>query len=279
MTHMGRILKAAAHILCGVSLIAICPVKSIAIDTKSSDFYPSPGPVIKPTEPPAADINRGKTNGDTAGILASAATLPPNPGKKTVPGKHEQSRKISPFKVPSQSAEVSAQLENTRPIEKSSSEESIQTQQIIPLEVPSRPASAQAPMGLSPLGYNSPYFHMERPRLGLGLAYIFDEDRREGQDTDTKDQTHEFKERLAIETRGWAYHPALLKYTLRFEPEWSQSIEKREPGENFRDNVFLPGYFADATILDAKPYTFYLFRQPNQFRRQKCLCRIVGCNH
>ncbi len=383
---MGRILKAAAHILCGVSLIAISPVKSIAVDAKSSefsnfsqnrslakgsvtpaaaatklhdirtgihsdftrivfdsdgarplsiepaasneiairyaqlealcdptcfsrsypgavakvshqreaaagkisitlrqsdtrvktsilsanppqnghyrfimDFYPTPGPVIKPAEPPAANINQVKTNGNTAGILASAATVPPSPVKKTGPGKAEQSRKIRPLEATSKTTGLTAQLENTRPIEKSSNEESRPTQEIVPLEVPSRPRSAQAPMGLTPSGYTSRYFHAERPRLGLGLSYEFDEDRREGPDTDTKDRSQEFKERLAIETRGWAYHPALLKYTLRFEPEWSQSIEDPDAGSSDRDNVFLPGYFADATILDLKPYTFYLF--------------------
>ena len=144
-------------------------------------------------------------------------------------------------------------------LEKSLGEEARRIQEIVPLDIPSRPTRAQNQLGLTPYGYTSRYFFMERPRLGLGLAYIFDEDRREGPDIDTKDQSHEFRERLAIETRGWAYHPALLKYTLRFEPEWSQSIEKRQPGPDFSDNVFLPGYFADATILDAKPYTFYLF--------------------
>jgi hypothetical protein len=178
MTHMGRILKAAAHILCGLSLIAISPAKSNAIDAKSEEI---------------------------------------------------------------------------------SNQDSRQIQEIVPLEVPSRPSRVRAPMGLTPRGYTSRYFHAERPRLGLGLSYEFEEERREGPGTDTKDQSQEFKERLAIETRGWAYHPALLKYTLRFEPEWSQSIEDRDPGPSDSDNVYLPGYFADATILDPKPYTFYLF--------------------
>ena len=45
-----------------------------------------------------------------------------------------------------------------------------QPQQIVPLEVPPAPAGSSARPGLSAQGYTSRYFHLERPRVGLGLS-------------------------------------------------------------------------------------------------------------
>jgi hypothetical protein len=101
--------------------------------------------------------------------------------------------------------------------------------------------------------------HMEKPRLGLELSYESEEDRRSGPNFDTRNITQEFTERMILETRGWAYHPALLKYTLRFEPAWRQIREDRDPGEDGSRNVFLPGYVADFNFLEQKPYSLHLF--------------------
>ncbi len=115
-------------------------------------------------------------------------------------------------------------------------------------------------MGASaPITEARQYLDMDRPRLGIELSYEFEDERRTGPNIDSKDTTGEFRESLEIETKGWLYHPALCKYTFRFEPEWSQTDETHDPGEDSSGNAYLSGYFADATFLRSKPYTLHLF--------------------
>lgn len=103
------------------------------------------------------------------------------------------------------------------------------------------------------------YAQVERPKLGIGLSYELRDEKRENPFNNTKDTRNEFRERLAIETQGWVYHPALCQYTFSFEPEWRQIKQKHEPGKSGRSNVYFPGYFLDATFLERKPYTLHLF--------------------
>lgn len=140
---------------------------------------------------------------------------------------------------------------------------------------PAPPAAVSQPPGIVPLkppapreridrprlmaGFAGKYFQMEKPRLGVKFSYETEEEERTGRNIDTRDTTREFREGLTIETKGSVYHPALLKYTLRLEPEWRQVHQERDPGIDSKDNVFLPAYFADVTFLERKPYTLHLF--------------------
>ena len=105
------------------------------------------------------------------------------------------------------------------------------------------------------------YFFMERPKLGLRFSYEFETEKRTGQDIDTDDTFHEFREGFDIETKGWVYHPALLTFRLGFRPELNQIIEERDSGESDSSNGFLAAYSLDATFLQSKPYTLHLFGQ------------------
>ena len=102
-------------------------------------------------------------------------------------------------------------------------------------------------------------FFIERPSLGLGLSYKFEEDEREGPDIKTEKTTETYTEKLEIGTEGWFYHPALLIYTLRLFPEWEQTIQQSDGLEKRTSRTFLQGYFTEFTFLQFKPYTLNLF--------------------
>ena len=98
----------------------------------------------------------------------------------------------------------------------------------------------------------------------MELAYELEEEERKSALNDSKNLSHEFKERLTLQTRGWIYHPALCKLTLRFEPEWTQATETQDDQTEEKYDDYSPAYFVDATFLESKPYNLYLFGQRNQ---------------
>ncbi len=107
-------------------------------------------------------------------------------------------------------------------------------------------------------------FFLERPKLGIDLSYEFRDEKREGPNQTNQDLSHDFRESLEIQTNGWVYHPALMKYTLSFLPEWNQRIDERKAGGNYLNmsddrNAFLYGYFMDTTLLESKPFNLYLY--------------------
>lgn len=102
------------------------------------------------------------------------------------------------------------------------------------------------------------YFHMERPRLAAEFSFEFEEDNRSGPDTDRKDTSVTYSEKLDIETSGWMYHPALAIYSLVLTPEWEQISERSDDSDIERTNTFLQGYDAEFTFLQYKPYTLTL---------------------
>ncbi len=223
------------------------------------DFYPPPsfGDREAVSSSPKVDLKKipeGRTK-----ISKQAPAAAPRPETKEPAQAAAQSREIVSPQIPSQPAELVAQLEKTGSNEAKSSEVSAPRQGIVPLEVPTRPRRAPERLGLTPRGYTSRYFHMARPRLGLGLSYEYEEEQRQDPGTDTTDTSHEFRERLEIETSGWAYHPALMKYTLAAAPEWAQTKQDRELGDSGTDKVFVPTYAVDAVFLEPKPYTLHGF--------------------
>ncbi len=140
-----------------------------------------------------------------------------------------------------------------------------QAPEIVPLEIPPPAVSSTRP-GLSARGYTSRYFHLDRPKVGLGLSYIYEEERTKAGGSETTDTSHEFRERLPIELDGWAYHPALCKFTLGVVPEWAQTKRNVDPGPSASDNVFVPSYAADATFLEPKPYTVHTFASRRELK-------------
>ncbi|MEK7307540.1 MAG: hypothetical protein AAB089_00530, partial [Nitrospirota bacterium] len=100
---------------------------------------------------------------------------------------------------------------------------------------------------------------IERPKLGLGFSYEFEEDERTGPDIKRDDTTQTLSERLDIETEGWVYHPALMIYTLRLSPQWEQLSHQYDETDKKTSKTFLQGYFTEFTFLQYKPYTFRIF--------------------
>lgn len=107
--------------------------------------------------------------------------------------------------------------------------------------------------------YARRYFLIERPKLGLTFSYEFENDERTGPDTERKDTSMTFSEKLDIETRGWVYHPALVTYKLRLLPEWEQISHKTDGGDKTTSRTFLQGYFTEFTFLQYKPYSLNIF--------------------
>lgn len=116
----------------------------------------------------------------------------------------------------------------------------------------------------SRIAFAAPVLHFERPQLGLELAYEVEEEEHKSALSDSRNLSHEFKERMTLQTRGWIYHPALCKLTLRFEPEWTQATETQDEQTEQKYDDYSPAYFMDATFLESKPYNLYLFGQRNQ---------------
>ncbi len=102
-------------------------------------------------------------------------------------------------------------------------------------------------------------FYMERPKLAFDLSYMYEKDERSGPFIDREDTSHTFNETLHIATSGFVYHPALLTYKLELSPEWEQIKETNKDQNERKSDSFLEGYFAEATILQYKPYTLVLF--------------------
>ena len=229
MTHTGIILKLLVLAFCGLFCIGFGPIKR-----------------------------------SSAGSGMSFEAVP-SPAAMAVTQETERPQIITPDESAPRPDRFLAQLEQTAPPQEAAGLLE-QPQQIVPLEVPPPPARLSTRSGLTAQGYTSRYFHLERPRVGLGLSYEFEEVRRHASGDETKDTSNEFRERLPIETSGWAYHPALCKFTLGFVPEWSQTKRDLAPGPSESDNVFVPSYALDAVFLEPKPYTLHAFADRRELK-------------
>lgn len=228
MTQSGLIYKVLGLAFCGLFLMGHEPAKEANAES------------VIATQ--AAPISETKTVGKNTEI--SPATNP----LESAPGPDRLSAQLAQPGSPQKETEISAQ-----------------PQSIVPLEIPPPAVSATQP-GLSTRGYTSRYFHIERPRVGLGLTYEFEEEQTRTEDSKTTDTSHGFKERLPIEASGWAYHPALCKFTLGVVPEWNQTKRNVDPGPSGSDNVFVPSYSADAIFLEPKPYTLHAFASRRELK-------------
>ncbi len=232
------------------------------------DFYPPTKLKVNEASPPPPGVTLAKTGEEIAKISQPAPAAPSRPETKGFIRQAGQSSPIVPAEIPPEPAILSAQLATTGTSEEKPGEAAEKRQEIIPLEkIPPRSALGGPPrLGLTPRGYTSRYFQMTRPRLGLGLSYEFEEERREGPSSESTVTTHEFRQKVALETDGWVYHPALWKYTLRFEPEWIQVRRDSDPGESATDTPFQPFYFIESFFLEPKPYTLHGFAQRREIK-------------
>lgn len=108
------------------------------------------------------------------------------------------------------------------------------------------------------------YYFIKRPSLGGKLTYEFKDDSQTHNGITTTDTSHKFKEQISIQTAGWVYNPALMRYSLIIEPELIQSQEETIQGETIRSSSFAPDYSMTATFLEAKPYTLNIFGNRQQ---------------
>lgn len=111
---------------------------------------------------------------------------------------------------------------------------------------------------------NERYYLIKRPAVGGKLSYEFKEESRTHGGTTTRDSNHRFSEKIAVQTAGWVYHPALVQYSLLVEPELNQEKEEMDPGGTAETSSFTPDYFMTATLLEPKPYTLNLFARRRQ---------------
>ncbi len=108
------------------------------------------------------------------------------------------------------------------------------------------------------------YYFIKRPAVGGQLAYEFKNNILTYNGTEATETSHKFKEKISIQTSGWAYSPALMKYSLMIEPELIQSKEETVQAETVSTSSFAPDYAITATFLEAKPYTLNIFGNRQQ---------------
>jgi hypothetical protein len=107
--------------------------------------------------------------------------------------------------------------------------------------------------------FNGEFYSIERPKLGVDMSYRFESEERRGPFSNSKNDSHVLREGFDLETEGWLYHPAMAIYTLSFSPEWEQTEDKPDPGQERDSDSFFLGYGIDTTLLPYKPYTLNLY--------------------
>ncbi|MFH7319591.1 hypothetical protein ACHHRT_03145 [Desulfurivibrio sp. D14AmB] len=103
------------------------------------------------------------------------------------------------------------------------------------------------------------YSYLDRPRWDLNLGYRYDlrESRRPGSDSRSSSQL--FTEGFTLATKGWAYHPALIRFNLSLSPSWQQEVRREEEGRGGSGQGTRLEYDIDGTMLALKPYALDFF--------------------
>ena len=107
-------------------------------------------------------------------------------------------------------------------------------------------------------------FFAETPKLGIGISYKFEEEKRGIPGTETETTGYDILEKVTIETNGWVYHPNLMEYHLSFEPEWRQETFRQsqstgDPIPDHRSDTSVLSYDATTTLFRQKPYSLDIF--------------------
>lgn len=103
---------------------------------------------------------------------------------------------------------------------------------------------------------------IDTPKWDLDLGYRYQSIERSGPGGSDESSRHVFTEGFTVTSRGWTYHPALLRYNLSLSPSWEQERRQEVNGRrNSRDQMRLE-YAIDGTLLAIKPYAtdFYAER-------------------
>lgn len=117
------------------------------------------------------------------------------------------------------------------------------------------------------------FFSLERPRLGLGLSYEMQDERRRAPNVDIYGTTHEFGERIDIETSGWLYDPRFMSFRVDLHPEFRQIDQEGNDEGGVNKDDFFPAYGMDVTFLQAKPYTLHLYGQRRESTLKSAFAR------
>jgi hypothetical protein len=276
MYRAWHIRKALVKLLIGLSVILAIAESDIATDVKSAQASNQMGAsflsLLRSTSEKDTVLPRVQTDSHNppkakARISGSASELSPAPGTISAKRESEKPQKMRAGADQSKPTMNTAQLQETDPDAEKPGQSPAQSREIIPLEV-------QPPIRRGPAGYTSRYFQVARPRLGLGLSYDFEEERRGEPGSDNKDKSNEFRQRLELDTNGWIYHPALCTFSLRFVPEWVQTLREDDSGENSTDTSFQPVYAIDALFLEPKPYTLHGFAERREIRLRSAFSQV-----
>jgi len=122
--------------------------------------------------------------------------------------------------------------------------------------------------GSIPDAHAEGFFFIERPKLGLGTFYKFEDEHRTVSDTKTEFTNHDLLEKVTVGSDGWVYHPNLMEYHLTIEPQWRQESFKQTfstgdatPTRN-RDTSIL-AYNGSTTLFKQKPISLDFFGDRN----------------
>jgi hypothetical protein len=276
MYRAWHIRKAVVKLLIGLSVILTIAESDIATDVKSAQASNQMGASFlsllrstseKDTVLPPDQTDSHNPPKAKARVSVSAPELSPTTGTISANWQSEKPQKMRAGADQSKPTMNTAQLQETDSDAEKPGQSPAQSREIIPLEV-------QPPIRRGPAGYTSRYFQVTRPRLGLGLSYDFEEERRGEPGSASKDKSNEFRQRLELDTNGWIYHPALCTYSLRFVPEWVQTLREDDSGENSTDTSFQPVYAIDALFLEPKPYTLHGFAERREIRLRSAFSQV-----
>jgi hypothetical protein len=276
MYRAWHIRKAAVKLLIGLSVILALVESDITTGEKSAQASNQGGvsflsllqssreknAVFPPVQTDSPKVPKG-----TAKISDSGPEPSPTPEAIWAKGESERPHKSKAGDDQSKPTIYIAQLQQTDPNPEEPGESPAQSREIIPLRV-------QPPIRRGPAGYTSRYFHVARPQLGLGLSYDYEDERRGEPGSQTRDRSNEFRQKLELEADGWVYHPALFTYTLRFNPEWIQTLRESDPGENSTSTSFQPFYAIDGFFLEPKPYTLHGFAERREIRLRSAFTQV-----
>lgn len=103
------------------------------------------------------------------------------------------------------------------------------------------------------------YFNMERPDATLHIVYELTDESISNPFFLRAQRIRLVRPELTVSTRGWVYHPAFLRYTLRLKPEWQdQAITGTNPRT---DRSRFMGYLLDTDFFKDKRVGLTLFSE------------------
>jgi len=106
-------------------------------------------------------------------------------------------------------------------------------------------------------------FYLERPKLGVELSYVFQQDNNQNPSQTTSSRDQRFLESLTLDSRGFVYHPALLQFELDLTPTWQQQNESASRGRTNSNQAFYLDYGFSGAIFQYKPLSLNLRARRN----------------